>query len=184
MSGAESINLPNPNPNSDGDAEPLADPGEHTTHAAAPAPDAGSEGEGLVGEDGFAVAGRVSSPVPGHRVTYRYGIRNPRYRAGYHTGDDYAARTGTPVVAVRAGTIAWADTRGASYGTWIGLRADNGRDYIYCHLSKLEVKTGTRVRAGQRIGRVGATGSVTGPHLHFEDRPRGGRYGQDRKPRW
>ena len=129
-------------------------------------------------------SGRVSSPVPGRSVTYPYGVRNSRYAAGFHTGDDYAAPTGTPVVAVRSGTIAWSNDNGGAYGKWLGLRADNGRDYVYCHLSAREVRTGARVSAGQRLGRVGATGNVTGPHLHFEDRPRGGGYGDVRDPRW
>lgn len=128
-------------------------------------------------------SGRPSSPVPGRKVTYAYGIKNSRYAAGYHTGDDYAAPTGTPVVAVKAGTIVWANTAGGSYGTWMGLRA-GGRDYVYCHLSRIAVGSGKKVKAGQVIGYVGATGNVTGPHLHFEDRPAGGGYGSGRKPKW
>ncbi|WP_079171414.1 M23 family metallopeptidase [Streptomyces sp. CC53] len=128
--------------------------------------------------------GRASSPVPGYKVTYPYGVRNARYAAGFHTGHDYAAPTGTPVVAVRDGVIAWSNSGGGAYGQWIGLRADNGRDYVYCHLSARSVRTGQRVKAGQRLGAVGATGRVTGPHLHFEDRPRGGGYGNVRRPSW
>lgn len=131
-----------------------------------------------------AAAAKVASPVPGYKVTYPYGVKNPRYAAGYHTGDDYAAPTGKKVVAVRNGTIAWSNNNGGAYGRWIGLRADNGRDYVYCHLSVRSVSTGTKVVAGQKIGEVGATGNVTGPHLHFEDRPKGGGYGQVRKPTW
>ncbi|OJH35073.1 M23 family metallopeptidase [Cystobacter ferrugineus] len=132
-----------------------------------------------------AVSGRVKSPVPGHRVTYRFGERNRRYRAGYHTGDDYAARTGTPVVAVRSGRIAWSNGSGRAYGNWIGLQADNGRVYVYCHLSVRAVNARTQVKAGQVLGRVGKTGRTTGPHLHFEDHPKGRfRYAQCRKPRW
>ncbi|ASZ10916.1 M23 family metallopeptidase [Chitinophaga pendula] len=131
-----------------------------------------------------AAAARVSSPVPGYSVTYRYGIKNPKYAAGYHTGDDYAAPVGTKVIAVRNGTIAWSNNNGGAYGRWIGLRADNGRDYIYCHLSVRSVSMGAKVTAGQKLGEVGATGNVTGPHLHFEDRPKGGGYGNDRKPTW
>lgn len=131
-----------------------------------------------------AAAARVASPVPGYKVTYPYGIKNPRYAAGYHTGDDYAAPTGAKVVAVLGGTIVWSNNNGGAYGRWIGLRATNGRDYVYCHLSVRSVSTGTKVVAGQKIGEVGATGNVTGPHLHFEDRPKGGGYGQVRKPTW
>ncbi|OQP56228.1 M23 family metallopeptidase [Niastella populi] len=131
-----------------------------------------------------AAAARVASPVPGYTVTYPYGIKNPRYAAGYHTGDDYAAPTGAKVVAVLGGTIVWSNNNGGAYGRWIGLRATNGRDYVYCHLSVRSVSTGTKVVAGQKIGEVGATGNVTGPHLHFEDRPKGGGYGQVRKPTW
>lgn len=153
----------------------------------------GSGADGLPGKETFAQlglkdgghrSGRVASPVPGHKVTYAYGVRNSDYSAGYHTGDDYAASTGTPVVAVRAGTIVWSNGDGGAYGNWIGLRADNGRDYVYCHLSQRAVSKGDKVKAGDRLGKVGATGNVTGPHLHFEDRPRGGGYGNDRKPSW
>lgn len=131
-----------------------------------------------------AAAARVASPVPGYGISYRYGIKNPRYAAGYHTGDDYAAPTGKKVVAVLGGTIVWSNNNGGAYGRWIGLRASNGRDYVYCHLSVRSVSTGDKVVAGQKIGEVGATGNVTGPHLHFEDRPKGGGYGQVRKPTW
>lgn len=135
-------------------------------------------------KDGGHKSGRISSPVPGHKVTYAYGVRNSGYSAGYHTGDDYAASVGTPVVAVRAGTIAWSNGDGGAYGNWICLRADNDRDYIYCHLSQRSVAKGDKVKAGDKLGKVGATGNVTGPHLHFEDRDKGGKYGQDRRPSW
>lgn len=131
-----------------------------------------------------AAAARVASPVPGYGISYKYGIKNPRYAAGYHTGDDYASPKGTKVVAVLDGTIAWSNNNGGAYGTWIGLRASNGRDYVYCHLSLRSVSTGDKVVAGQKLGEVGTTGNVTGPHLHFEDRPKGGGYGQVRKPIW
>jgi murein DD-endopeptidase MepM/ murein hydrolase activator NlpD len=131
-----------------------------------------------------AAAARVASPVPGYGISYPYGVKNPRYAAGYHTGDDYASPTGSKVVAVLDGTIAWSNNNGGAYGTWIGLRATNGRDYVYCHLSVRSVSTGAKVVAGQKLGEVGATGNVTGPHLHFEDRPKGGGYGQVRKPTW
>jgi|RhiMetdeSRZDD1v2_1073273.scaffolds.fasta_scaffold25234_8 murein DD-endopeptidase MepM/ murein hydrolase activator NlpD len=135
-------------------------------------------------ETAAAAAARVASPVPGYGISYKYGIKNPRYAAGYHTGDDYASPTGTKVVAVLGGKIAWSNDNGGAYGKWIGLRATNGRDYVYCHLSKRSVSTGATVVAGQKLGEVGATGNVTGPHLHFEDRPKGGGYGQVRKPTW
>lgn len=131
-----------------------------------------------------AAAARIKSPVPGYGISYPYGVKNPRYAAGFHTGDDYASPTGTKVVAVLGGTIAWSNNNGGAYGRWIGLRASNGRDYVYCHLSVRSVSTGDKVVAGQKLGEVGATGNVTGPHLHFEDRPKGGGYGQVRKPSW
>jgi murein DD-endopeptidase MepM/ murein hydrolase activator NlpD len=168
----------------------------------------GAEADGLPGEEslkklgaqfGFEVSsnghrpsgapgprgmgGGAASPVPGHQVTYRYGVKNARYAAGYHTGDDYAAPVGTPLVAVRNGTIQWSNNDGGAYGNWIGLLADNGRVYVYCHLSQRGVGAGQTVEAGQRIGKVGQSGNVTGPHLHFEDHPAGRFvYAQCRQP--
>lgn len=129
--------------------------------------------------------GRIASPVPKHPVTYPFGIKNPRYKAGYHTGDDYAAPEGTTAVAVRDGTVQWSNDNGGAYGHWIGLQADNGRVYVYCHLSQRGAHPGQSVKAGQKIGEVGKTGKVTGPHLHFEDHPAGPFvYAQCRKPSW
>lgn len=132
-----------------------------------------------------APGARVASPVPGKSVTYPFGVKNSRYAAGYHTGDDYATPTGSNAVAVRGGTIRWSNDNGGAYGKWIGLDADNGRTYVYCHLSSRLVAAGTRVTAGQVIAKTGATGNVTGPHLHFEDHPLGPFvYAQVRKPAW
>jgi murein DD-endopeptidase MepM/ murein hydrolase activator NlpD len=128
---------------------------------------------------------RADSPVPGKVVTYAYGVKNARYAAGYHTGEDYAAAVGLDVVAVRKGKIVWSNDNGGAYGKWMGLEADNGRTYVYCHLSSRLLSTGATVTAGQTIGKVGATGNVTGPHLHFEDHPKGPfKYAEVRKPQW
>ncbi|WP_330348575.1 peptidoglycan DD-metalloendopeptidase family protein [Streptomyces sp. NBC_00582] len=148
---------------------------------------------------GFAVdcadAGRpakkphIPSPVPGHRVTFGFYARGP-YQwkpdgVGRHTGQDFAADTGTPVVAVRGGSIAWSNKAGGAYGQWIGLRADNGHIYTYCHLSQRQVRTGQKVTAGQQLGEVGTTGNVTGPHLHFEmSKGSSWSYGNVAKPSW
>jgi murein DD-endopeptidase MepM/ murein hydrolase activator NlpD len=152
----------------------------------------GSGADGLPGPKTFAALklkdgghkGKgVESPVPGHKVTFPYGEKGD-YEAGFHTGHDFAAAVGTAVVAVRAGTIAWSNGDGDAYGNWIGLNADNSRLYVYCHLSRRTVKKGEKVKAGEKLGEVGSSGNVTGPHLHFEDRPPGGGYGEVRKPRW
>ncbi|MEU0084731.1 peptidoglycan DD-metalloendopeptidase family protein [Streptomyces sp. NPDC006274] len=133
--------------------------------------------------------GRVTSPVPGHKVTFEFFSPGPYAwkpdGTGRHTGQDFAARSGTPVVAVRSGTIAWSNGEGGAYGQWIGLRGDNGHVYTYCHLSQRQVKPGQQVAAGQQIGKVGNTGNSTGPHLHFEmSKGREWRYGQVAKPRY
>ena len=107
------------------------------------------------------------SPVPGYGVNYPFGVKNSRYSAGFHTGCDLAAPTGTKVVAVTDGTITRADDGGA-YGKWTHLKSVNGRTYVYCHQSARSVSVGDKVKAGQVIGHVGTTGNVTGPHLHFE----------------
>jgi murein DD-endopeptidase MepM/ murein hydrolase activator NlpD len=145
--------------------------------------DAGVDGGQDAGE--AEPPAKVASPVPGRKVTYPYGVKNSRYAAGYHTGEDYAAPTGTNVVAVRSGKVRWSNDNGGAYGKWMGLDADNGRTYVYCHLSVRGLKAGDMVKAGQVIGKVGATGNVTGPHLHFEDHPLGPFvYAKGRKPSW
>jgi murein DD-endopeptidase MepM/ murein hydrolase activator NlpD len=162
--------------------EPSDDPSVGQVEDAAPPPpvDAGASAPP-------APAGpeRADSPVPGKVVTYPYGVKNSRYAAGYHTGEDYAAAVGLDVVAVRKGKIVWSNDNGGAYGKWMGLEADNGRTYVYCHLSSRLLSTGTTVTAGQKLGKVGATGNVTGPHLHFEDHPKGPfKYADVRKPQW
>ncbi|MDT0344531.1 M23 family metallopeptidase [Streptomyces litchfieldiae] len=137
-----------------------------------------------------AVTGRVPSPVPGRGVSFPFYSIRPWYRwrpdgKPRHTGDDYAADANTPVVAVRKGKIAWANKNGGAYGKWIGLKADNGRIYLYCHLNQLQVRAGQSVRAGQQIGLVGSTGQSSGPHLHFEMSKTGSWfYGNVAKPTW
>ncbi|MEU3612090.1 peptidoglycan DD-metalloendopeptidase family protein [Streptomyces sp. NPDC006872] len=133
--------------------------------------------------------GHVPSPVPGHPVTFAFFSPGP-YKwkpdgVGRHTGQDYAAKVGTPVVAVRSGTIAFSKVDPKGYGQWLGLAADNGHVYTYCHLSQKQVKSGQKVAAGQQLGKVGSTGNSTGPHLHFEmSTGSSWVYGNVAKPSW
>ncbi|MGK5642858.1 peptidoglycan DD-metalloendopeptidase family protein [Streptomyces sp. URMC 126] len=110
-------------------------------------------------------------PVSSYRITARYGQHGGMW-SHRHTGTDFAAPTGSPVKAVHGGRIVHAGWAG-SYGYRIVLRLDDGTEVWFCHLSSMVVTKG-KVAAGQVIGRVGATGNVTGPHLHLEVRPHGG----------
>ncbi|WP_432021453.1 M23 family metallopeptidase [Streptomyces sp. 1222.5] len=128
---------------------------------------------------------RMPSPVPGAVVSWPYGMKDSHYSAGFHTGTDFAAPSGTPVLAILPGVIEWANQDGEALGKWIGLRAGNGRLYVYAHLSVLSVDTGDMVTAGQIIGNVGQTGNAKGPHLHLEDHPPGPyKYADTRRPQW
>ncbi|MEO3776419.1 M23 family metallopeptidase [Micromonospora sp. B11E3] len=83
---------------------------------------------------------------------------------------DLPTVTGTTTYAITSGTVGYAS---GSCGYGIGITGDDGAYYLYCHLSSRSVASGSRVSAGQVIGYTGATGNVTGPHLHLEVRVNG-----------
>ncbi|MEO1043860.1 MAG: M23 family metallopeptidase [Pseudomonadota bacterium] len=87
---------------------------------------------------------------------------------GYHTGIDIAAPTGTPIVAPADGVVTLAADKPFSLeGNLLMLDHGMGLNSAFLHLSKIAVRKGDRVRKGQYIGNIGATGSATGPHLHW-----------------
>lgn len=90
----------------------------------------------------------------------------------HHNGVDLHAKYGDPVYAAANGKIVFTGVSGG-YGNLIVVAHGNGYQTYYGHLSKIYAKTGQRVHRGSLIGRVGATGRVTGPHLHFEIRKGG-----------
>ncbi|MEV7924946.1 M23 family metallopeptidase [Kitasatospora sp. NPDC088264] len=118
-----------------------------------------------------AKAAALTLPVRDYHLTAHYG-QSARYWAHLHTGLDFAADTGTPVYAVGQGTITSAGWSG-SYGYRIVETLPDGTEIWYCHLSSI-IKGSGKVGSGQQIGKVGATGNVTGAHLHVEVRPGGG----------
>ncbi|MDN3296467.1 M23 family metallopeptidase [Streptomyces ficellus] len=119
------------------------------------------------------LAGSWSLPTSSYTITSTYGQAGSMWSSGYHTGLDLAAPTGTPAKAVHGGTIKSAGWSGA-YGYRIVLELEDGTEVWYCHLSSMTVGAGQKVATGETIGRVGATGNVTGPHLHLEVHTAGG----------
>jgi murein DD-endopeptidase MepM/ murein hydrolase activator NlpD len=104
------------------------------------------------------------NPMPQATVTSCYGPRWGRL----HAGVDLAAPSGTPILAVGAGTVVSAGDNHGGYGISVLIDHHNGYLTHYAHMSATAMKPGDVVRAGQHIGDEGSTGHSTGPHLHFE----------------
>ncbi len=112
----------------------------------------------------------ATAPIEG-TITSRFG-ESSRLRVSTHTGLDIGAKTGTPIKVVAAGTVISAKYTG-SYGNLVKIDHGNGVETWYGHTSKMYVKAGQQVSAGEVIAAVGSTGNSTGPHLHFEIRVNG-----------
>ncbi|MFB6549001.1 peptidoglycan DD-metalloendopeptidase family protein [Streptomyces sp. NPDC056405] len=121
------------------------------------------------GAQSAGTASGFASPVPGGSVGTPYHQSGSMWSSGYHTGTDFVVPTGTSLKAVGAGTVVSAGWGGA-YGNQVVIQLSDGHYAQYAHLSSLSVSAGQSVTAGQQIGLSGATGNVTGPHLHFEIR--------------
>lgn len=111
----------------------------------------------------------TEQPVPGVRAGSPFGFRIDPITGGsaLHTGLDFPAETGTPIVAA-AGGVVIAQEYHAAYGNMVEI--DHGNELVtrYAHASRVHVRKGDIVKRGQRIADVGSTGRSTGPHLHFE----------------
>lgn len=114
-------------------------------------------------------------PAPGNEgITSEFGLReHPILRRPLlHAGLDIGAPEGAEVVASLDGEVILVESF-AAYGQIIAIDHGGQLGSVYAHLSEVAVKEGDRVSQGQRIGSVGSTGQVTGPHLHFEVRQNG-----------
>lgn len=123
--------------------------------------------ESIADINGIKVA---TLPVTG-TISSRYGVSS-KIRVSTHTGLDIATTTGTPIKVVADGTVTFAAYSG-SYGYIVKVDHGNGVETWYGHTSKMLVKEGQAVKAGDTIALVGSTGNSTGPHLHFEVRING-----------
>jgi murein DD-endopeptidase MepM/ murein hydrolase activator NlpD len=117
----------------------------------------------------------IRMPIPYARLTSKFGSRRHPVlgRVRMHKGVDYAAGTGTPIMAAGDARVAFAGWKGG-YGRTVIL--DHGRGYttLYGHMSRFgKVRAGQRIGQGTVIGYVGSTGLATGPHLHYEFRVNG-----------
>jgi murein DD-endopeptidase MepM/ murein hydrolase activator NlpD len=124
------------------------------------------------------LARQYALPTSSYTVSSVYGQAGSMWSSGYHTGADFAAPTGTLLKAVHTGTITEAGWAG-SYGYRTILTLEDGTEVWYCHQSSISVSVGQKVNTGDVIGRVGATGNVTGAHLHMEVHPDGAGSGID-----
>jgi murein DD-endopeptidase MepM/ murein hydrolase activator NlpD len=113
----------------------------------------------------------MRNPVKGSRYTSGFGVRvHPiSHRTRMHTGVDWAAPAGTPILAAGDGTVEQVGRQGG-YGNYIRIRHANGFTTAYGHMLRFAsgVEPGVTVKQGQIIGYVGSTGFSTGPHCHFE----------------
>lgn len=123
-----------------------------------------------MGSNGSYVGGPLTWPLP------RYSSISSYYNEGrdiagvqdVHTGIDVPAPIGTPIIAANTGTVKYVRYNTTGYGYHMLIDHGDGFYTLYAHTSKILVTAGQKVAKGQTIALVGATGRVTGPHLHFE----------------
>lgn len=120
------------------------------------------------------------APISGSYISTGYKAGGAVWSSGSHTGVDFHAAGGTSVRAVGSGTVVEAGW-GGSYGNNIVIKMNDGTYTQYGHLSSIGVSVGQTVTPGRQIGLSGATGNVTGAHLHFEARTTA-EYGSDIDP--
>jgi murein DD-endopeptidase MepM/ murein hydrolase activator NlpD len=105
------------------------------------------------------------------RITSNFGVRANPMKKGkgseFHPGLDIAGNIGDPILATANGVVTYASIRGG-YGNCIIIKHHFGYETLYGHLSKILVKEGQTVNAGDVIGKLGSTGRSTGPHVHYE----------------
>ncbi len=113
-------------------------------------------------------------PIVRPRISSTYGMRrHPIFRVRrHHRGVDLVAPIGTPIRAISAGKVVFADPY-AGYGNLVVIRHGTDVTSHYGHLREIRVIIGQSVAAGEIIGTLGVTGSTTGPHLHLEIRQNG-----------
>jgi len=131
--------------------------------------------QGLQSTGTTYTGGKMTWPAPGYsRITSEYGNRiHPVLKTKkFHAGMDIGVPSGNKIVAAAGGTVIKAAYSG-SYGNMVMIDHGGGIVTLYAHNTKLLVKKGDKVSAGQQIAVSGATGRVTGPHLHFEVRVNG-----------
>jgi murein DD-endopeptidase MepM/ murein hydrolase activator NlpD len=145
-----------------------------TTRADDPAPHKHdrSPSRQRAGGEPSTVAAHWTLPVVGYELTGRFGEVSSLWSAS-HTGLDFAAPGGTPIRAVASGEVVSAAWDG-SYGYLTVVRLPDGTEIWYAHQQSIAADVGSTVQTGDIIGSVGATGNVTGEHLHLEIRPGGG----------
>ncbi|MFH8617811.1 M23 family metallopeptidase [Streptomyces sp. NPDC017979] len=113
-------------------------------------------------------------PLSSYSISATYGQSGSMWSSGQHTGLDFVASSGTPLKAVGAGTVKSAGWSGPAYGYQVILELNDGTEIMYAHMSSVSVGAGQKVVAGDGVGRVGATGNVSGAHLHMEVKTPGG----------
>lgn len=116
--------------------------------------------------------GILAYPVDNIRKTQDYGMtsyaKSGAYNGSIHNGVDFGGPIGTSIKAASEGEVVGVGDNGRyAYGKWIAIKHTNGLVTLYGHLSLQKVKKGQAVKSGELIGYLGATGYVTGPHLHF-----------------
>lgn len=113
----------------------------------------------------------LRTPMNVSRISSRYGMREHPIMGftSMHSGVDFAAPYGTPILAAGAGTVVQASRYGG-YGNWVKIDHGGGVATGYAHMARYApgIRPGVRVRQGQVVGFVGSTGMSTGPHLHYE----------------
>jgi murein DD-endopeptidase MepM/ murein hydrolase activator NlpD len=116
----------------------------------------------------------LANPAPGHVVTSPFGVRTDPIlgTAALHSGMDFRAPVGMAAKVTAAGTVTRAGWAGG-YGRMVEVDHGNGFSTRYGHLSKILVKVGDKLAAGDEVGETGSSGRSTGPHLHYEVRHNG-----------